>query len=68
MSQYWAGHKALGGLLSLTESEMEFLNRLIDKGEIEPSLLTDDPGMVDRILQHPCLQWKALNVRNFRGI
>jgi len=60
--------EALEGLLPFTEPEMEFLNRLLDRGEIVPSLLTDDPDMAERILQHPCLQWKALNVREFKGI
>jgi hypothetical protein len=70
----WAGalvgecQEALGELLPFSDPEVEFLNRLLDKGEIEASLLTDDPDMTDRILQHPCLQWKALNVREFKEI
>lgn len=43
--------------------EMEFLNRVLDKGEITPGLLTADEDLQDRIRRHPLLEWKALNVR-----
>jgi hypothetical protein len=45
----------------------EFLDKLMDHGEIDPSLLTDDPELADRINVHPGLLWKATNVRSFRG-
>jgi hypothetical protein len=57
----------LAGLLPFIEAEMEFLNRLLDKGEIAPELLTADEGLQDRIRRHPLLEWKAVNVREFRG-
>lgn len=53
-------------LLPLTAAEREFLDRLLDIGEITPILLTDDEAMQARILSHPALQWKALNVRQMR--
>jgi hypothetical protein len=56
----------LAGLLPFTEAEMEFLNRVLDKGEIGPELLTDDADMQDRIRRHPLLEWKAMNVREFK--
>jgi hypothetical protein len=58
----------LAYVLPFTGAEMEFLNRLLDYGEIEPSLLTEDEALVERIRQHPMLHWKALNVRKYRGI
>jgi hypothetical protein len=56
----------LTGLLPFTEVEMEFLNRVLDKGEIAPELLTIDVGLQDRIRRHPLLEWKAVNVREYK--
>jgi predicted nucleotidyltransferase component of viral defense system len=57
----------LSVVLPLTDSETEFLNLLLDKGEIAPSLLTSDKDMQNRISRHPLLEWKALNVRQYKG-
>lgn len=57
----------LSVVLPLTDSETEFLNLLLDKGEIAPSLLTSEKDMQDRISRHPLLEWKALNVREYKG-
>jgi len=54
-------------VLPLADNEMEFLNRLLDRGEVVPSLLTSEQQMGRRIASHPLLQWKALNVRRYRG-
>ncbi len=54
-------------IVETTGSETEFLNHLLDKGEIVPSLLTSDRDLQERISQHPLLKWKALNVREFKG-
>jgi len=59
--------QALEVVLPLDAREMEFLDRLLDDGQIEPQLLTDDEGMMDRIRSHPLLQWKAVNVRKHKG-
>ena len=48
-------------------SETEFLNLLLDKGEIVPSLLTADKDLQNRIKRHPLLEWKAVNVREYKG-
>jgi predicted nucleotidyltransferase component of viral defense system len=56
----------LRAVLPLESDEREFLDRLLDHGEIEPSLLTQDKGLIDRIRRHPGLEWKALNVRRYR--
>jgi hypothetical protein len=58
--------EALEVVLPLSVSEMEFLDRLLDEGEIQPSLLTSDQGLQERINRHPLLEWKALNVRQYK--
>ena len=58
---------ALGGLLPLRETELSFLTRLNDHGEIRPELLTSDTDLQARLLIHPGLLWKAQNVRQHRG-
>jgi predicted nucleotidyltransferase component of viral defense system len=58
--------QALGAVLPLSEGEIKFLTRLLDDGEIEPSLLTVDTALAQRIEHHPALQWKALNVREHK--
>ena len=54
-------------VLPLSDTEIEFLDQLLDHGEIKPELLTDDVEMHKRIKAHPLLQWKALNVRQYKG-
>ncbi|MFH1008196.1 MAG: nucleotidyl transferase AbiEii/AbiGii toxin family protein, partial [Candidatus Latescibacterota bacterium] len=56
----------LAGLLPFTEAEVEFLNRLLDKGEMGPELLTADEDLQDRIRRYPLLEWKAVNVRAYK--
>ncbi len=58
---------ALADLLPFTETESEFLDRILDQGEIAPELVTTDAGLTDRIKRHPLLQWKALNVRRHKS-
>lgn len=58
---------ALGAVLPLTDPEREFLDRILDHGEILPSLLTRDPELASRIVRHPGLLWKAQNVGEFRS-
>ena len=41
---------------------------ILDKGKITPELLTDDADMQDRIRRHPLLEWKAVNVREFKKL
>jgi len=58
----------LNVVLPFNDSEREFLDRILDHGKIEPSLLTEAPELAGRILRHPGLLWKAQNVREFKGI
>jgi hypothetical protein len=55
--------EALSIVLPLATTERRFLDALLDKGEIEGTLLTDDAAMSERIKNHPGLLWKATNVR-----
>jgi hypothetical protein len=56
----------LTAVLPLTHQEREFIERLNDRGEIAPELLTADLAMQATIREHPALRWKALNVREHR--
>jgi hypothetical protein len=55
-------------LLAWNPREREFLDRLIDRGEIAADVLVDEVGRQALIRGQPLLQWKALNVRNFKGL
>jgi hypothetical protein len=61
-------HDLLAMVLPLADQELEFLERLNGTGEIAPELLTDDERLQTAIRVHPGLLWKALNVRQHRGI
>ena len=52
----------------LSAQEMEFLDCILTKGQIEPSLITTDADVQDRIMRNPMLLWKAANVRRYFGI
>ena len=56
----------LKALLPFNAAEIEFLNLILDKGEIAPDLLTADESLQNRIRHHPLLEWKALNVREYK--
>jgi hypothetical protein len=57
----------LSSLVRFIPEEAEFLDRLLDQGEIVPGLLTEDAEMAARIQDHPLLRWKALNVQRHRS-
>ena len=60
--------QALSAVLPFSDAERKFLDLLLDKGEIVASLLTDDETLQKRIRQQPLLRWKALNVRQYKGL
>ena len=53
---------ALRVVLPLSAAELEFLDRLLDHGEIVPALLTTDPALRECIAAQPMLAWKSLHV------
>jgi hypothetical protein len=59
--------QALNVVLPFNPAELGFLDRLLDQGEIVPSLLTADASLAQRIAAHPMLEWKAENVRQHKG-
>jgi len=63
-----ACRRGLSTVLPFTDSERAFLDRVLDKGELVPALLTPDEELQDRIRNQPLLRWKALNVRRHRGL
>jgi predicted nucleotidyltransferase component of viral defense system len=58
--------QALDSLLSWSDRERRFLDRLLDQGEIDAAALVDEPELQGRIARQPMLQWKAQNVREYR--
>ena len=60
--------KRLHMILPFTDKEIEFLDGVIDKGEIQPELLTEDEEIQKAIRQNPGLQWKIRNVREHFGL
>lgn len=59
--------QVLDSLLSWSDRERRFLDRLLDEGEIDAAVLVDDPGLQGRIARQAMLQWKAQNVREYRN-
>jgi predicted nucleotidyltransferase component of viral defense system len=53
-------------LLAWRKNEREFLDRLMENGEVVPDLLTNDPALRERVAAQPMLRWKALHVRRHR--
>ena len=51
-------------VVPLNPTEVEFLDRLLDHGDIAPELLTADPALQQRIASELWLTWKAINVRD----
>lgn len=56
----------LAFLFELTPNEQIFLDRLLDDGEIDASLLNVAPEVQTRIDAMPMLAWKAQHVRTYR--
>ncbi len=56
----------LSKVLPMSDNEIEFLDQILDLGEIKPELLTANTEMGQRIKDHPLLQWKVLNVQKHK--
>lgn len=55
-------------ILPFTDAEMEFLDLLNDKGKIDATILTTNTDLQQRIDEHPMLKWKAINVKQHKGL
>jgi len=60
--------KYLSFVLPFTDAEREFLDLLLDKGEIDATILTVNTVLRQRIQNQPMLKWKALNVKRHKGL
>lgn len=50
-------------LVAWSPREREFMDALMDRGELRAELLTDRPDLQSRIAAQPMLKWKQMNVR-----
>ena len=55
-------------VLPFSASEKAFLDLLLEQGIIDSTLLTTDLRLQSHIQDQPLLQWKAYNVRKYRGL
>ncbi len=60
--------EGLSSVLPFMDSERTFLDLLLERGEIDPTLLTTDTSLQRRIRCQPLLEWKAINVRRHKGL
>lgn len=60
--------QGLSTVLHFTDAERAFLDLLLEKGIIDATLLTSDISLQECIQAQPLLEWKALNVRRYRGL
>lgn len=60
--------RELSLVLPFTDTELAFLDLLLDRGEIDSTLLTGDASLQKRIQEQPLLEWKALNVQKHKGL
>lgn len=59
---------ALSAVLPFADNELAFLDLLLDRGVVDATILTADPVLQQRIQRQPLLEWKALNVRRYKGL
>ena len=59
---------ALSAVLPFSDAEREFLDLLLEQGEIDATILTSDTTLQKRIQSQPLLEWKAINVRRYKGM
>ena len=55
-------------LFDFTANEREFLDSILDRGEIDANLLNVTPEIRTRIGNMPMLAWKSKHVRRHRGL
>jgi len=60
--------RLLAPFLQWNEAERHFLDLLLDQGVIDPTILTTDIQLQDRIRRQPLLEWKAIHVRRYKGL
>lgn len=58
----------LSAVLPFTDNERAFLDLLLDGGIVDAKVLTPDAVLQQKIQKQPLLEWKALNVRRYKGL
>ncbi len=58
---------SLAEVINFNASELEFLGRIIEQGDLVPELLTDDQNLIDLIKLNPAIQWKCLNIKQHKA-
>ena len=58
----------LSAVLPFTDNERAFLDLLLDRGIVDAKVLTPDAVLQQKIQKQPLLEWKALNVRRYKGL
>jgi hypothetical protein len=58
----------LSAVLPFTDNERAFLDLLLDRGIVDAKILTRDVVLQQKIQKQPLLEWKALNVRRYKGL
>ncbi len=57
---------AMSKLLPFQRNEIDFLDALLDQGEVKPELITSDKNLQKVIRIHPGILWKIHNVRKHK--
>lgn len=58
--------KKLADIIDFDKNELEFLENIVEHGQLIPELLTTDEKLVAVINSHPVLLWKCMNVREYK--
>ena len=58
----------LSAVLPFKDNERAFLDLLLDRGIVDAKVLTPDAVLQQKIQKQPLLEWKALNVRRYKGL
>jgi len=57
---------SLNKIFPFRENEAQFLENLLEEGQVHAELLTSDKSLQKRIQSNPALLWKAKNVEQFK--
>jgi len=52
----------------IADNERAFPELLLDRGIVNAKVLTPDAMLQQQIQKQPLLEWKALNVRRYKGL
>lgn len=57
----------LSNVLPFTENETAFLEKILEKGEVDAALITTNSELQQKISNHPGLLWKIQHVKKFKN-